>query len=121
MPEMSRLDSPAYRSVPEVRERVLAGQPNLDDALSTARASGRLLSDMQEDVRSAMRGFEEALLRWRKTHYRLAVRMLGQRRGTGYTEGVPYLEKAPALAVFKSECPFRSRVAGDCRPVAALS
>jgi tryptophan 2,3-dioxygenase len=99
-PDAERLDSPAYRSVPEVRARVLAGRPNLDDALASARASGALTAGGHDDVRSAMSRFEAALLKWRQTHYRLAVRMLGERRGTGYTEGVPYLAKARALHVF---------------------
>jgi tryptophan 2,3-dioxygenase len=102
VPDRSRLDSPAYRSVPEVRERVLAGQPTLEDALERAHASGRLRSDTHGEVRSAMERFEAALLAWRQTHYRLAVRMLGDRRGTGYTEGVPYLEKAHAVPLFRA-------------------
>lgn len=100
VPERSRLDSAAYRSVPEVRERVLAGHPNLDDALATALAAGRLTPDAHAGVRSAMEQFEAAILAWRQTHYRLAVRMLGQRRGTGYTEGVPYLAEARSIGVF---------------------
>lgn len=99
-PDRSRLDSPAYRSVPEVRARVLAGQPNLDETLTAAHASGRLGPDEYDHVRSAMQRLETALLKWRQTHYRLAVQMLGERRGTGYTEGVPYLEKTRGLPVF---------------------
>jgi tryptophan 2,3-dioxygenase len=99
-PDRERLDSPAYRSVPEVRERVLAGQATLTEALADARASGRFTEAMHDDVRSALARFEAAVLKWRQTHYRLAVRMLGERRGTGYTEGVPYLEKARAVRLF---------------------
>ena len=40
-PEQARLDSPAYESVPEVREVVLAGRRNIDDALSAAGARPR--------------------------------------------------------------------------------
>ena len=87
-PSEARLDSPAYRSVPEVRERVLAGQPSLDDAEHDAAA------------RAAMDGFESALAHWRNSHYKLAMKMLGERRGTGYTEGVPYLNDVRALPVF---------------------
>jgi tryptophan 2,3-dioxygenase len=99
-PDRERLDSPAYRSVPEVRERVLAGQATLTEALAGARASGRFTEAMHDDVRSALARFEGAVLKWRQTHYRLAVRMLGERRGTGYTEGVPYLQKARAVRLF---------------------
>ena len=35
-PDATRLNSPAYLSVPEVREHVLAGAPTLDDALAAA-------------------------------------------------------------------------------------
>jgi tryptophan 2,3-dioxygenase len=99
-PDPERLDSPAYHSVPEVRERVLAGQLSVDEALTAARESGSLTSDGHHGVRCAMQGFEESLMKWRKTHYRLAVRMLGERRGTGYTDGVPYLDEARAVRVF---------------------
>jgi tryptophan 2,3-dioxygenase len=99
-PDAHRLDSMAYRSVPELRLRVLAGQTTLDEAFAAARASGRLGTAGLAALTEAMRGFSEALLRWRQTHYRLAVRMLGERRGTGYTEGPPYLEAVRELPVF---------------------
>jgi tryptophan 2,3-dioxygenase len=51
-------------------------------------------------MRDAMAGLESALAHWRNSHYKLAVRMLGSRRGTGYTEGVPYLHDVRALPVF---------------------
>jgi tryptophan 2,3-dioxygenase len=101
-PDTERIDSPAYRSVPEVRERVLAGQPNIDDALVAAS----LCPGETATVTAAMERFEEAILRWRKTHYRLAVRMLGERPGTGYTEGVPYLNRGREIPVFERRCPF---------------
>jgi tryptophan 2,3-dioxygenase len=103
-PQPSRLHSPAFRSVPEVRERVLAGRTSLDEAQAGAVASGRLTPEMVDMVSEAMQRFEAALMKWRQTHYRIAVRMLGQRRGTGYTEGVPYLDEARAVPVFA--CPF---------------
>jgi tryptophan 2,3-dioxygenase len=99
-PDPARLDSAAYHSVPEVRARVLAGQPSLDETLTAARASGRLTADEDDRVRSAMQALETALLKWRQSHYRLAVQTLGERRGTGYTEGVPYLERTRRLPVF---------------------
>jgi tryptophan 2,3-dioxygenase len=42
------------------------------------------------------------MLRWRHTHYRLAVRMLGERTGTGNTEGTPYLNAVRTVPVFRS-------------------
>ena len=87
-PSQARLDSPAYRSVPEVRERVLAGQPSLGDV------------EPDPAARAAMERFEAALAHWRNSHYKLAMKMLGERRGTGYTEGVPYLNDVRSLPVF---------------------
>jgi tryptophan 2,3-dioxygenase len=49
-----------------------------------------------------MARFADTLLRWRETHYRLAVRMLGERPGTGYTEGTPYLRSVRKIPVFAS-------------------
>jgi tryptophan 2,3-dioxygenase len=112
-PDQARLDSPAYHSVPEVRERVIAGQPNLDDALSAA--AGLLAPDAQAAVSSAMERFEAAIFKWRKTHHRLAVRMLGERRGTGYTAGVGYLEEGRTIPVFKARCPFGHGAADESR------
>ena len=51
-----------------------------------------------------MAAFEAELLGWRKTHYSIAMRMLGMKRGTGYTAGVPYLAEGKDIPVFK--CPF---------------
>jgi tryptophan 2,3-dioxygenase len=101
-PDEPRLDSIAYRSVPEVRERVLEGQPTLDEALLAARASGRADAGELEEVELAMRRFAGRLLQWRRTHHRLAVRMLGERTGTGYTEGTPYLGAVRTIPVFRS-------------------
>jgi tryptophan 2,3-dioxygenase len=100
-PDPARLDSAAYCSVPEVRQRVLAGQVTLDEAFQAARGS-RLSSSEVADLEQAMREFAATLLRWRRTHYRIAVRFLGERTGTGYTEGAPYLKAAQAIPVFSS-------------------
>lgn len=105
-PDADRLDSPAYGSVPEVRARVIAGRPNLDEALRNAIASTLLSPDGHTAVSSAMAAFEAAILKWRKTHCSIAARMLGERRGTGGSEGVRYLEQARDIPVFAGRCPF---------------
>lgn len=105
-PDADRLDSPAYRSVPEIRERVIAGQPNVDEALRGAIEAGLLDPDGHTAVSAAMDGFESAILKWRTTHHSIAVRMLGERRGTGDTEGVAYLAQARGIPVFAGGCPF---------------
>lgn len=49
-----------------------------------------------------MRCFAATLRRWRRTHHGIAVRMLGERTGTGYTEGAAYLHAFQAIPVFAS-------------------
>jgi tryptophan 2,3-dioxygenase len=100
-PDAARLDSAAYLSVPEVRERVLAGQATMDEAFQAARASHLSAGDI-DNLEQAMRRFAATLLRWRRTHYGIAVRMLGERTGTGYTEGSPYLKEVQTIPVFLS-------------------
>jgi tryptophan 2,3-dioxygenase len=117
-PDAERLDSPAFRSVPEVRARVIAGQPSLDEALRGAIAAGRLGPDEHTALSAAMNDFEAAIAKWRKTHHSIAVRMLGERRGTGDTEGVAYLEQARRIPLFSGGCPFGH---GAPRPDAALA
>lgn len=97
-----RFESPAYHQVPEVRQRVLAGQPTLDDAFQEVCQSGDISDEDRDRLANSMRGFASALLRWRNTHYRLAVRMLGDATGTGYTEGTPYLKSVRAIPVFRT-------------------
>ncbi|MFI7667519.1 tryptophan 2,3-dioxygenase [Nocardia sp. NPDC049526] len=100
-PDAERVDSPAYHSVPEVRGRVLAGQEcTLDDAYAGARSSGDIGGSELARLAQVMADFSTALLRWRATHYRLALRMLGGASGTGYTEGTPYLAASRTIPVF---------------------
>ncbi|MDQ3405824.1 MAG: tryptophan 2,3-dioxygenase [Actinomycetota bacterium] len=101
-PDESRSESAAYLSVPEVRARVLAGQQTLDDAHHEIRASGDVPDEQLDYLAEAMRGFARAMMRWRQTHYRIAVRMLGEGPGTGYTEGTPYLASVRNIPVFNS-------------------
>lgn len=119
-PERSRLDSAAYRSVPQVRDRVLGGQSSIDGAYRAAVREGLLSGAARELVESRMRTFAAAVLQWRRTHHRLATRMLGERRGTGYTEGTPYLAGVRSIAVFTavgSGCPAPTIEANGGCPV----
>ncbi|MFI9638682.1 tryptophan 2,3-dioxygenase family protein [Micromonospora sp. NPDC051925] len=108
-PEPDRLDSTAYRSVPEVRDLVRGGQPSIDQEYRAAVRDGRLRDTDHDLVRQAMAAFAEAVVTWRRTHHRLAIRMLGPRSGTGYTEGTPYLAAVRAVPVFTA-------VSADPRP-----
>ncbi|MEV1048922.1 tryptophan 2,3-dioxygenase [Streptomyces sp. NPDC049916] len=121
MPDQERLESPAYRSTPEVRERVLAGQATLDDACAAALADPRFTAGDRELLTASMLGFAGALRRWRQTHYRIAVRMLGTRSGTGATEGTPYLSSVRKIPVFRSidEAPADEAPAVTETPAAA--
>lgn len=97
-----RLDSAAYHSVPGVRRQVMSGMTTLDETFAKARDAGRLTPAARGEVASAMDQFALMLRLWRQTHYRLALRMLGEARGTGYTEGTPYLRQVREIPVFLS-------------------
>lgn len=89
-PTRDRLDSLAYTSVPRIRDAVLREQgPTVWESYQRIRA--RLRSEEAEAVDTAVAELQSAHRRWRTTHYRLAVRMLGDAGGTGATEGTPYL------------------------------
>ncbi|MBO4206462.1 tryptophan 2,3-dioxygenase family protein [Micromonospora echinofusca] len=107
-PEEPRLDSAAYRSVPELRDRLLAGQPSVEQAYRSAVGSGGLTGPQRQLLDQRMTEFAAAVLQWRQTHYRLAVRMLGTRPGTGYTEGTPYLAEVRSIPVFTTRSPRRT-------------
>jgi tryptophan 2,3-dioxygenase len=102
-PDAPRLGSPAYTSTPDVRALVLAGGRTLDEAFQLACASGGVGTTEREDLEAAMNLFAATLKRWRQTHYRLAVRMLGESTtGTGRTEGTGYLRAVRTIDVFRS-------------------
>nr|QLK01027.1 hypothetical protein HZU44_14190 [Micromonospora carbonacea] len=110
-PDGARLDSAAYRSVPEVRDRLLAGQPSVDAAYRAAVRADRLAGADRARVEQEMREFSAAVLQWRRTHHRLATRMLGSRPGTGYTQGTPYLAAVRSIPVFTAVGPDPSPAA----------
>lgn len=105
LPAAERIAGPGYDAVPEVRESIVAGQVTIEDALRAAQLSAEEAAPVGE----AMATFEAAITDWRRMHHNLAMRMLGMRRGTGYTEGVPYLAEARSQPVFN--CPYASRAA----------
>ncbi len=108
-PDPQRLRSPAYRSVPDVRTRIRDGQTSLDDALDAIGADQRALAETPV-LADGMRQFADAIHQWRRTHYRLAVRMLGtEQPGTGATPGTPYLAHGRDAAVFSDHEPSMRR------------
>ncbi|WKU03491.1 tryptophan 2,3-dioxygenase family protein [Micromonospora sp. HUAS LYJ1] len=104
-PDPPRLHSAAYLSVPDVQARIRDGQISLDDALTAIRAGRNTLTE-HPALRDGMRAFTTAMLQWRRTHYRLAVRMLGtERAGTGGTPGTPYLLRSRDTTIFGDHDP----------------
>jgi tryptophan 2,3-dioxygenase len=99
-PQADRLDSVAYQSVPEIQAEVRGGQPTVDQTYRSAVSEGRLTGTDGVLVARRMATFAGALTQWRRTHLRVAVRMLGAQTGTGYTEGTPYLAAVSAAPVF---------------------
>lgn len=97
-PDPERLSSLAYSSVPKVQARIDGGQATVQDA---ADALAPDLSPADSALLAAgMSEFEDVMVRWRRTHHSIAVRMLGDSRGSGYSEGTPYLKSVINLPVF---------------------
>ena len=92
-PDPERLAGPGYDAAPEVRARVLAGRITVQEAVAGCPGP-------RGEVHEAMAAFEASVLAWRKTHHNLAMRMLGLKRGTGHTDGVPYLAAHMETPVF---------------------
>jgi tryptophan 2,3-dioxygenase len=104
LPDYERLESQAYQSVPAVRSKLLAGdQHNLESAYLAARARGWLPPARDDAFRAATARFASVLRHWRSTHYHLALRMLGDVKGTGQTEGPPYLRKVLDVPIFGAD------------------
>jgi tryptophan 2,3-dioxygenase len=89
-PDRARLWSDAFAGVPAVRAEVLAGQDNLSQALLDTRRPG---AHGWDHLDAAITGLEGSHQRWKAAHRGLAARMLGAAAGSGYTEGVPYLDR----------------------------
>ncbi|MEU1605991.1 hypothetical protein [Micromonospora matsumotoense] len=107
-PDPPRLHSAAYLSVPDVQARIRDGQISLDDALTAIRADRNTLTE-HPTLRDGMHAFTTALLQWRRTHYRLAVRMLGtEPAGTGGTPGTPYLLRSRDTTIFGDHDPHHT-------------
>ncbi|SNS14554.1 tryptophan 2,3-dioxygenase [Tropicimonas sediminicola] len=101
-PDAERLDSPAYRSVPEVQAAVQEGLPTLEDALAAMNEDPEADVALRGEIEAELAAFARQLLRWRQAHYQIARRFLGNRSGTGYTEGLPYLDKGRSVPVFRA-------------------
>jgi tryptophan 2,3-dioxygenase len=95
-PEKERLDSIAYHSVPDIREKILNQPQTIDEFYLKLDTSNAQTTIFQQ----AMVAFQSELILWRQSHYGIAVKMLGMASGTGYTEGTPYLKESKNIPVF---------------------
>lgn len=109
-PELSRLNSIAYQATPDIRARAIAGQPTVESRVGEL-VRGGLPASIEGQLAVEMDAFAGALTAWRRTHYSLAVRMLGNRTGTGFTDGTAYLKDVKDIPVFN-----RKRATCDAPP-----
>ncbi|MDG4794991.1 tryptophan 2,3-dioxygenase family protein [Micromonospora sp. WMMD1082] len=111
-PDPQRLHSVAYRSVPDVQARIRGGHASIDDTLDAIRADQHVIASTPT-LADGMRQFTAALRQWRRTHHRLAVRMLGtETTGTGATPGTPYLRQNLDTTVFRRRTTTAHRATG---------
>ncbi|MFD3581575.1 hypothetical protein [Streptomyces sp. NPDC058683] len=101
-PARERLDSPAFEAVPKLREEITEDWSDLSSTVREAAEAGLLDPDGLALVRAAAEELEKVHQRWKQTHWRLGVRMIGDERGTGYTVGVPYLEDVIGNRLFRT-------------------
>lgn len=100
-PDPDRLASVAFASVPEVQKRAEAGENTLEERFHSARRDTGLSPVQEAAIASEMSALSDQLMRWRQAHFQIARRFLGEQTGTGYTEGVPYLDAVRFEPVFR--------------------
>ncbi|MXM67644.1 hypothetical protein GR925_30460 [Streptomyces sp. HUCO-GS316] len=92
LPPAPRLQSAAFTSVPVVRaEAENADHDTVSQACLDLRGAGGVSQAEWSLLDAALARLEGRHQRWKSTHRSLAVRMLGDAQGSGYTDGVPYL------------------------------
>jgi tryptophan 2,3-dioxygenase len=96
-PTPERLASKAFDSVPMVRARAAAGaEPTIDSLAAELDPKDQ----QTQELRASMAFLEEVHQQWKRSHYGIAVRLLGDSRGTGYTEGTPYVRATLSNVLF---------------------
>jgi tryptophan 2,3-dioxygenase len=93
VPSAQRLASAAFSNVPRVQEEARSNPETLTRAYLDARSQGWFGAAERESIDAALGELEETHRRWKTTHFRIAGKMLGDARGSGYTAGVPYLRE----------------------------
>jgi tryptophan 2,3-dioxygenase len=99
-PARERYESPAFESVPRVRDRIREDWHDLTSVVLAAVSDRTMDQAGFEIVRGAAQGLENVHQLWKQTHWKMARRMIGEQSGTGYTEGVPYLRAAIGNRLF---------------------
>jgi tryptophan 2,3-dioxygenase len=93
VPSAQRLASAAFSNVPAVQEEARSDPETLTRAYLDVRSKGWFGAAEWESIDAALDQLEETHQRWKTTHFRIAGKMLGDARGSGYTAGVPYLRE----------------------------
>ena len=93
VPSAQRLASAAFSNVPPVQDEARSNPDTLTRAYLDARSQGWFGAAEWESIDAALDELEETHQRWKTTHFRIAGKMLGDARGSGYTAGVPYLRE----------------------------
>ena len=101
-PDRQRLDSVAFTSVPDIRQLVVEGHRGFEDIYLESVAAGRVDPGQRARIEQAMASLADEVGQWRQTHHRLAVRLLGERPGTGSTSGPEYLAAVRHIPLFRS-------------------
>ncbi|MFD7256686.1 tryptophan 2,3-dioxygenase family protein [Streptomyces sp. NPDC059874] len=118
VPPTERLRSEPFTSVPAVRaEAEESGHDTVVRAYLDLRRRTRISEAERNLLHASLDRLEARHQRWKATHRSLAARMLGDSRGSGYTEGVPYLTQCLANRLFWQLGDRDTRDAGT-RPLA---
>jgi Tryptophan 2,3-dioxygenase (vermilion) len=105
-PSPERLLSDAFIGVPVVQAEVMSGQDDLSRACLDTQRDARFGRREWDALVAEIGTLEASHQRWKATHRSLAARMLGDSSGSGYTAGVPYLEKCLSNRLFGQLGPF---------------
>ncbi|MFD1939635.1 tryptophan 2,3-dioxygenase family protein [Nonomuraea mangrovi] len=99
-PDAARLRSAAFTSVPVVRAEAEGHHDSLTGVYLELRGEAGFSPAAWAALDAALGRLEAIHQRWKSTHRTLAVRMLGDARGSGDTAGVPYLTQCLGNRLF---------------------
>ncbi|MEU7895178.1 tryptophan 2,3-dioxygenase family protein [Nonomuraea sp. NPDC049152] len=99
-PPAPRFRSAAFTSVPVVRAEAESDHDSLTAAYLELHGQAECNPAQWATLDAALSRLESIHQRWKSTHRTLAVRMLGDARGSGDTAGVPYLTRCLGNRLF---------------------